>query len=74
MTTKSIFEVTWQIDIEKNEADNPREAAEICLQLLRDPGSTCVVFEVKDTKTGLVYEIDLDDKEESCDLEFCLVN
>ena len=38
------FLVTWQIDIE---ADNAKEAAEKALEIMKDPESIATVFEIE---------------------------
>jgi hypothetical protein len=52
-----LFRVEWNMDIE---ADTPRKAAEIALEIQRDKNSTAVVFEVKEFDTdGDYVEVDL---------------
>lgn len=56
MTT---FKVRWEIDIE---ADTPREAAYIALQIQRNPDSIATVFECYATSgPGVSQQIDLSD-------------
>lgn len=40
-----MYRVIWEIDID---ADDPREAAEIALEIQRDPNSTATVFTCHD--------------------------
>ena len=56
--------VTWRIDIE---ADTAEEAALAAVAIQRKPGSTAVVFEVKDKRTGATAKIDLE-PDDDCDL------
>ncbi len=56
--------VTWRIDIE---ADTAAEAALAAVAIQRKPGSTAVVFEVKDKRTGATAKIDLE-PDDDCDL------
>ncbi len=50
------FEVTWVIDIV---ADSPREAAEIALEIQRDPDSTAQVFLARPEGSRVAYQVDL---------------
>lgn len=50
--------VTWAIDMD---ADNPNEAAARALIVQRDVESTATVFDVRDTRTGIVTRVDLSD-------------
>ena len=60
-----LFRVEWNIDIE---ADTPRKAAEIALEIQRDKNSTAVVFEVKELDTdGDYVEVDLMELEDDND-------
>ncbi len=52
------YRVEWSIEID---ADTPREAAEMALDIQRDPFSTATVFEVK--------EFDTDEDAQTVDLE-----
>lgn len=56
--------VTWRIDIE---AETAEEAALAAVAIQRKPGSTAVVFEVKDKRTGATAKIDLE-PDDDCDL------
>lgn len=49
------YRVVWTIEIN---ADSPREAAELALEIQRDPDSEALSFEVHDSETD-VYEINL---------------
>lgn len=51
-----MYLVTWRIDIE---ADSPREAARMALDIQRDPDSIATVFEIRDSNNRK-YKIDLD--------------
>lgn len=48
------FAVAWHIDVD---ADSPLEAARLARQM-QSPGTTALVFEVRDRK-GLTHQIDL---------------
>ena len=50
------FLVTWQIDIE---ADNAKEAAEKALEIMKDPESIATVFEIENKKKKTLHIIDL---------------
>ena len=54
----SHYKVTWTIDICAN---NPREAAEKCLAIHRDPFSTATFFEVTDVDSGEHVDVDLEE-------------
>jgi hypothetical protein len=49
--------VTWTIDIE--DAQTPEEAAQRCRDIMLDPESEAVVYEVLDNSTGVKHVIDL---------------
>lgn len=40
-----LYRVSWSIEVD---ADSPREAAELCRTIMRDPDNIAVVFEVVD--------------------------
>ena len=42
------FRVTWEIEID---ADSPREAAELALEIQRDPDSEALAFDVERLST-----------------------
>ncbi len=52
----SRYKVRWVIDIE---ASSPKEAAEKCLEIHRDPMSTADFFIITDKDTGKSYSVDL---------------
>ena len=54
------YRVSWKIDID---AESPREAAEMALEIHRRPDSIATVFTVRD-ETGESIEVDLG--EDSC--------
>lgn len=54
-----MYRVTWEIDID---AGSPREAAELCLALHRDPDSTATFFMVEDDD-GNKTTVDLQEEE-----------
>jgi hypothetical protein len=51
------YRVIWEIDID---ADSPRHAAELALEIQRDMGSTATVFKVKERGHKKIEVIDLD--------------
>jgi hypothetical protein len=48
------YRVSWEIDID---ADSPRQAAELALDIMRDPRSIGTVFKVEDATQ--VHVVDL---------------
>jgi len=53
-TVKSLYRVAWVIDIE---AKNHKEAAEIALEIQRDPLSAATQFDVTERESGIYYSI-----------------
>ena len=53
------YRVQWKIDIDRDQAATPAEAAEAALEMQRDPGTIAGVYHVRDTETGETWEIDL---------------
>ena len=55
--------VSWEIDIQADEASSPREAAEQALAIQRDPSSLATNFIVvdEDDPEANPYHIDLED-------------
>lgn len=51
---KTIYTVTWEIDLE---ASSPRKAAETALAWLREDGAECVIFGVKEHGSSETEEL-----------------
>lgn len=49
------YDVNWSIDID---ASSPREAAERALEIMQDPDSSALFFEIEDIKTKNITAID----------------
>lgn len=54
------YRVTWEIDVE--DAEDPREAAERAWAHMRWPTSTANYFTVKDVDTGESVDVDLSEE------------
>ncbi|MEW6545090.1 MAG: hypothetical protein AB1411_15960 [Nitrospirota bacterium] len=50
--------VEWEMDID--DAQSPREAAQQAWEAMRRPDSSANVFTVHDKESGAVYHVDLD--------------
>lgn len=53
--------VTWEIDAD--EVDTPREAAEFARWAQTNPGTIATVFQVRDKETGETFRVDLSEEE-----------
>lgn len=51
-----LYKVNWSIDID---ADSPKEAASMALEIMRDPDSTATVFDVSEPE-GASITVDLE--------------
>ena len=60
-----MYEVTWLMDVEEDEVDSHRAAAEYCRTIMQDPSSICTCFTVKKTSTNETKEIDLEYPDDS---------
>lgn len=54
----TLYKITWKIDIE---AESALVAAKEALKIQRDPNSIATMFKLIDKRTGIKFEVDLEE-------------